>query len=54
MKEFKKQKLDRKDYLHIIILASIVRIILTPIFVLIRLYCWVWDYDYYERFKREI
>lgn len=28
------------------IIGPIVRIILTPIFLLIRIYHWVWDYDY--------
>lgn len=51
MKRFKKQEPNRNDYKLIENLAGIIRIILTPIFLLIRIYCWVWDYDYYERFK---
>lgn len=51
MTRFNKQKLNKKDYAHIEILATITRIVLTPIFLLVRIYCWVWDYDYYERFK---
>lgn len=51
MKRFIKQKLNKEDHLHIEILADIARIILTPIFILVRIYCWVWDYNYYERFK---
>lgn len=51
MKRFTNQKLNKKDHLHIKIFAGIMRIILTPIFILVRIYCWVWDYDYYERFK---
>lgn len=27
-------------------IGPIIRIILTPIFLLIRIYHWVWDYDY--------
>lgn len=27
-------------------IGPIVRIMLTPIFLLIRIYHWVWDYDY--------
>lgn len=51
MKRFIKQKLNKEDHLHIEILADIARIILTPIFILVRIYYWVWDYNYYERFK---
>lgn len=51
-KRFEKKNLDRKDYRKMEVLASIVRIPLTPIFLLIRLYYWVWDFNYYERFKR--
>ena len=43
MKQFKEQKLNRKDYLFIKVLATIVRILLTPIFIWYRLYLWVWD-----------
>jgi len=32
------------------VIKPIIRVVLTPIFLLIRLYCWVWDYDYYEIF----
>lgn len=32
-------------------LFAITRFVLTPIFLLVRIYCWVWDYDYYTRFK---
>ena len=51
MKRFKRQKLDRNDHRPMEILCNIVRIILTPMFLLVRIYCWVWDYDYYTRFK---
>lgn len=32
----------------ILVLTS--RIILTPIFLIIRIYYWVWDFDYNQRF----
>lgn len=50
---FKRQELDRKDHRSIEILAGITRIILTPVFLLIRVYCWVWYYNYYDRFKKD-
>ena len=40
MKQFKKQKLNRNV---LWVLASIVRILLTPILIWYRLYLWVWD-----------
>ena len=43
MKQFKKQKLNRKDHLFIKVLATIVTMLLTPIFIWYRLYLWVWD-----------
>ena len=43
MKQFKKHKLNRKDYLFDEVLVTIVRILLTPIFIWYRLYLWVWD-----------
>ena len=43
MKQFKKQKLNRKDHLFIKVLVTIVRILLTPILIWYRLYLWVWD-----------
>lgn len=43
MKQFKEQKLNRKDHLFIDVLAPIVRALLTPIFIWYRLYLWVWD-----------
>lgn len=50
--EFKKRKLNRNDHLTTDIAAGVMRIISTPVFLLVRIYCWVWDYDYLERFKR--
>ena len=43
MKQFKKQKLNRKDHLSIYVLATMIRVLLTPIFIWYRLYLWVWD-----------
>lgn len=51
MKKFEKVELNSKDYRTMEILADITRIILTPVFLLVRIYCWVWDYNYYDRFK---
>ena len=42
MKHVKKQKLNRKDR-FILVLATIVRVLITPIFIWYRLYLWVWD-----------
>ena len=42
MKYVKKQKLNRKDR-FILVLATIVRVLITPIFMWYRLYLWVWD-----------
>ena len=43
MKQFKKHKLNRKDYLIDEVLVTIVSMLLTPIFIWYRLYLWVWD-----------
>ena len=43
MNQFKKQKLNIKDHLVIDVLVTIVRMLLTPIFMWYRLYLWVWD-----------
>ena len=43
MKHFEEANLNRKDYRSIEVLATIVRVLLTPIFVWYRLYLWVWD-----------
>lgn len=43
MKQFKNQKLNKKDHLVIDVLGAIVRVLLTPIFIWYRLYLWVWD-----------
>ena len=42
MKHVKNQKLNRKDR-FILALATIVRVLITPIFIWYRLYLWVWD-----------
>lgn len=52
MKRFEKQELNRRDYKLMEILADIVRVMLFPVFLLVRIYCWVFDYDYLERFSR--
>ena len=49
MKQFKEQKLNRKDYLFINVLATIVRVLLTPIFIWYRLYLWVWDGTMFDK-----
>lgn len=41
---------NRKDYRCIKILANVLRIVTFPIFLIIRIYFWVWDYDFYEKF----
>ena len=43
MKQFKNQKLNRKDHLVIDVVGTIIRILLTPILIWYRLYLWVWD-----------
>lgn len=43
MERFEKETLNRKDYRNTEVLATIVRVLLTPIFVWYRLYLWVWD-----------
>jgi len=40
---FEKEALNRKDYRNTEVLATIIRVLLTPIFVWYRLYLWVWD-----------
>lgn len=43
MERFENETLNRKDYRKTEVLATIVRVLLTPIFVWYRLYLWVWD-----------
>ena len=43
MKQFKNQKLNKKDHFGIDVLFTILRVLLTPIFIWYRLYLWVWD-----------
>lgn len=63
MTRFTKKELDSNDYRRTVVLARIARIILFPIFLLVRIvltlvflfvriYRWVWDYDYTKAFKR--
>lgn len=49
MEQFKKHKLNRKDYLFDEVLVTIVRILLTPIFIWYRLYLWVWDGTMFDK-----
>lgn len=49
MKRFKKQELNIKDHLFIEVLATIVRMLLTPIFMWYRLYLWVWDGTMFDK-----
>lgn len=34
------------------ILAVLIQIVLTPIFLILRIYDWVWSIDYFELLKR--
>ena len=43
MEQFKKQKLNSRDHLLFDVLATVVRVLITPIFIWYRLYLWVWD-----------
>ena len=43
MEQFKKYKLNKTDYLADEVLVTILRVLLTPIFIWYRLYLWVWD-----------
>ena len=43
----KEKKTDRT----LVIITIIVRIILTPIFLVLRIYDWVWSMDYYNYLK---
>jgi len=51
-KRFKKQELNPKDYRTIEILVKIARVILTPIFLILRIYYWIWDYDWESKFYK--
>ena len=48
---FVRKELNRNDCKTMEIGATALRVLLTPVFIFVRLYCWIWDYDYYERFK---
>ena len=43
MKRFEKQKIDKRDHAVIDVLATLTRVLLTPIFIWRRIYLWVWD-----------
>lgn len=49
--EYEKTKLTKKTDWVFIIITIIVRIILTPIFLVLRIYDWVWSMDYYNYSK---
>lgn len=59
MKRFEKQYFNytmsdnRKRYRRPKILASIIRVLLLPVFLIIRIYFWVWDYDYSDIFIKQ-
>lgn len=46
-----KMYVDRNDHRKIRIIINIIRIILSPLFLFLRIYFWIWDYDYCEKFK---
>lgn len=48
-KSIKRCRLERERKMLIFAdkIGPFVRIILTPIFLLIRIYHWVWDYEYF-------
>lgn len=46
-----KMYVDRKDHRKIRIIVNLMRIILSPLFLFVRIYFWIWDYDYSEKFK---
>lgn len=48
---FEKKKLDPNDYKQIGRVAFIARIALFPVLLLLRIYFWVIDYNYYDRIK---
>lgn len=52
---YKRNKLTKKEKEKrrcIRILSGIMKIIFTPLFLLIRIYDWVWSMDYYNYLKR--
>ena len=50
---FKKQELNPKDYRTMEVLAEIMRVIMTPIFLILRIYYWVWDYEWDRKFFKK-
>lgn len=52
MEHYKKITLNKKkDYKNVEIVATIFRVLLTPIFIWYRLYLWVWDGTMFNKTK---
>ena len=51
MEHYKKITLNRKDHRNVEIVATIFRVLLTPIFIWYRLYLWVWDGTMFNKTK---
>jgi hypothetical protein len=51
MEHYKKITLNKKDYKNVEIVATIFRVLLTPIFIWYRLYLWVWDGTMFDKTK---
>ena len=51
MERYKKITLNKKDYKNVEIVATIFRVLLTPIFIWYRLYLWVWDGTMFDKTK---
>lgn len=51
MERYKKITLNRKDHRNMSIVATIIRVLLTPIFIWYRLYLWVWDGTMFTKIK---
>lgn len=47
----RKTKPNKITNIIVLIFMVLLRIILTPIFLTIRIYDWVWSMDYYNYFK---
>lgn len=44
----KKYELNYKDYKRLELGAALLKLVLFPVFLMLRIFCWVWDYNYYE------
>ena len=47
-KSIKRHRLERKILIFADKIGPFVRILMTPIFLPIRIYHWVWDYEYFK------